>query len=330
MKVRIRSLFFSLMLCLVASSTVQGQWSQTADNYTTARLSIGTTAFNDKLNIEGTGEWQVRLRDNLAGQDWRIGSSGSGWAAGAGKFLISNNAASTSASLVIDAQRRVGIGTYNPQAFLDVGAFIQNETLGTVLGRLPEGNTTGTGTYLGIRGYATQQDVYNGKSFSFEHAFYGTVNSSINFYRGGGITGGFLTFNTDNNIEQMRIGSNGNVGIGTTTTGSFKLAVEGKIGAREINVLTGPGWPDYVFEKNYNLLPLAEVEGYINQNKHLPGVPAAKEMEKNGVNLGEMNMLLLKKVEELTLYVLEQHKTNQIQSDEIKLLKQQLRTLELK
>jgi hypothetical protein len=102
--------------------------------------------------------------------------------------------------------------------------------------------------------------------------------------------------------------SGGNVGIGTNNPGSFKLAVEGKIGAREINVLAGPGWPDYVFEKNYNLLTLPEVEDYINQNKHLPEVPAAKEMEKNGVNLGEMNMLLLKKVEELTLYVIEQEK----------------------
>jgi hypothetical protein len=104
--------------------------------------------------------------------------------------------------------------------------------------------------------------------------------------------------------------SGGNVGIGTNNPGSFKLAVEGKIGAREINVTTTTPWPDYVFEKDYNLPTLAEVESYINQNKHLPEVPAAKEMEKNGVNLGEMNMLLLKKVEELTLYVIELKKEN--------------------
>jgi hypothetical protein len=66
--------------------------------------------------------------------------------------------------------------------------------------------------------------------------------------------------------------------------------------------------PDYVFEKSYSLPSLEEVKSYIDQNKHLPEVPSAKEMESNGVNLGEMNMLLLKKIEELTLYVIEQNK----------------------
>ena len=76
--------------------------------------------------------------------------------------------------------------------------------------------------------------------------------------------------------------------------------------------LNVPG-PDYVFEKNYDLRPLTEVEAYINQNKHLPEIPAAKEMEKDGVNLGEMNMMLLKKVEELTLYMIDLKKENEAQ-----------------
>jgi hypothetical protein len=67
-------------------------------------------------------------------------------------------------------------------------------------------------------------------------------------------------------------------------------------------------WPDYVFEKDYNLLPLSELETYINQNKHLPEVPSAKEMEAEGLNLKEMNLMLLKKVEELTLHILNQEK----------------------
>jgi hypothetical protein len=101
----------------------------------------------------------------------------------------------------------------------------------------------------------------------------------------------------------------GNVGIGTLYPGSFKLAVEGKIGAREVNVLTGP-WPDYVFDVNYDLLSLTEVESFIKLNKHLPGVPAASHVEMNGVNLGEMNTLLMKKVEELTLYLIELKNVN--------------------
>ena len=84
--------------------------------------------------------------------------------------------------------------------------------------------------------------------------------------------------------------------------------------------LNVPG-PDYVFEKNYDLRPLTEVEAYINQNKHLPEIPAAKEMEQNGVNLGEMNMMLLKKVEELTLYVIELKKELGQQLGEIEALK---------
>jgi hypothetical protein len=124
-----------------------------------------------------------------------------------------------------------------------------------------------------------------------------------------------------NSSNRLSISNTGNVGIGTTTPGSFKLAVEGKIWAKEVQVaLTNPG-PDYVFEPTYHLKPLAEIEAYIKENKHLPEVPSAKEMEKNGVQLGEMNMLLLKKVEELTLYVIEQQKENKKQSEEIRELK---------
>jgi len=83
--------------------------------------------------------------------------------------------------------------------------------------------------------------------------------------------------------------------------------------------LSVPG-PDYVFERNYKLPTLEEIKFYIDRNKHLPEVPSASEMEKNGIPLGEMNMLLLKKVEELTLYVIEQNKNNQD-------LKQQLERL---
>ena len=116
-----------------------------------------------------------------------------------------------------------------------------------------------------------------------------------------------LAFGTANS-EKMRIGSNGNVSIGTTDPGSFKLAVNGKVWAQEVQVaLTNPG-PDYVFEPAYKLLSLEEIKNYIDQHKHLPEVPSAKEMETNGVNVSEMNMLLLRKIEELTLHLIEQNK----------------------
>jgi hypothetical protein len=114
--------------------------------------------------------------------------------------------------------------------------------------------------------------------------------------------------------------SNGNVGIGTTDPGSFKLAVNGKTWSTEVQVAVNRP-PDYVFEPTYDLKPLAEIETYIKENKHLPEVPSATEMEKNGVQLGEMNMLLLKKVEELTLYVIELKKRDEAQQKEIEQLK---------
>jgi hypothetical protein len=112
---------------------------------------------------------------------------------------------------------------------------------------------------------------------------------------------------------------NGNVGIGTPLPDS-KLSVNGTIHTKEVKVdLTN--WPDYVFEPTYDLKPLKEIESYIKANKHLPEVPSAKEMETNGVQLGEMNMLLLKKVEELTLYVIELKKRDEAQQKEIEELK---------
>jgi hypothetical protein len=102
----------------------------------------------------------------------------------------------------------------------------------------------------------------------------------------------------------------GYVGIGITDTHGFRLAVNGNIRAQEIKVEAGP-WPDYVFKPTYKLPSLATVKAYIDKNKHLPGIPSEIEVAKEGINLGEMNKLLLKKVEELTLYIIDLKKENQ-------------------
>ena len=99
--------------------------------------------------------------------------------------------------------------------------------------------------------------------------------------------------------------TNGSVGIGTTNTGSFKLAVEGKIGAREVHVTSQNPWPDYVFSNQYKLKSLNTLEDYIKKNNHLPDMPSANEVKNNGIELGQMNAKLLEKVEELTLYVID-------------------------
>ncbi|MBD1261609.1 hypothetical protein HZY62_13475 [Maribacter polysiphoniae] len=112
---------------------------------------------------------------------------------------------------------------------------------------------------------------------------------------------------------------NGNLGIGTTNPGSYKLAVKGKIRAEEIKVESG--WADYVFKDDYYLPTLEEVEKHINEKGHLINIPSAEEVEANGIELGEMNKLLLEKIEELTLYVLELKNENKQQQREIEELK---------
>ncbi len=102
----------------------------------------------------------------------------------------------------------------------------------------------------------------------------------------------------------------GNVGIGTSSPGTYKLAVNGNIRAKEVKVETG--WADYVFEKGYHLPSLEEVEKHINEKGHLINIPSASEVQVNGIDLGDMNRLLLEKIEELTLYIIEQEKRIQI------------------
>ncbi|WP_199562620.1 hypothetical protein [Pedobacter chinensis] len=102
------------------------------------------------------------------------------------------------------------------------------------------------------------------------------------------------------------VDKSGNVGIGTLAP-TEKLSVKGKIRAQEVKV-EASNWPDYVFEEGYKAETLKELESYIKENKHLPEIPSAKEMEENGIELGEMNKLLLKKIEELTLHLIEKDK----------------------
>jgi hypothetical protein len=107
----------------------------------------------------------------------------------------------------------------------------------------------------------------------------------------------------------IQMTSNGNVGIGMYNPQN-KLDVNGTIRAKEVKVETG--WADYVFKENYKLLTLNEVKQHIDENKHLPGIPTEKEVKENGVNLGEMQSKLLQKIEELTLYVIQQNEKIQV------------------
>lgn len=135
------------------------------------------------------------------------------------------------------------------------------------------------------------------------------------------------TSSLESRVERMTITDRGNVGIGITTPDA-KLAVKGDIHTREVRVdLDGSMVPDYVFETDYKLLSLDQIEDYISENKRLPEVPSAEEMGKNGLHLKEMNLLLLKKVEELTLHLITQNKINEQQAKELDDLKLKIEAL---
>jgi hypothetical protein len=150
----------------------------------------------------------------------------------------------------------------------------------------------------------------------------GVVSFYTRYFSGG--TGSYDI--TDANLEsykRMFIDNTGNVGIGLTTndTKGYRLAVNGDAIFTKIKVKTFGTWPDYVFKKEYNLLPLSDLEAFIQQHNHLPGVLAAALVEEEGLDLGENQATLLKKIEELTLYVIQQNKQLQEMKAEISSLK---------
>jgi len=126
----------------------------------------------------------------------------------------------------------------------------------------------------------------------------------------GGASDRFVIGYTSNNTWNPNIfmSATGYVGINTSDNKGYRLAVNGDAIFTKVVVKPYGNWPDYVFHASYRLRPLSEVEQFIQQHHHLPDVPAAEEVEKDGQDLGNNQAILLKKVEELTLYLIEQNK----------------------
>lgn len=148
----------------------------------------------------------------------------------------------------------------------------------------------------------------------------------------------YTEYNGEPGTEKMVISGNGNVGIGTQDPDE-KLTVKGKIHTQEVKVdLLGAVTPDYVFEKyfngksslnpDYKMPTLKEVEAFIELNNHLPNVPSSQDIQENGLHLKEMNLKLLEKIEELTLYTIEQQKEIDTQKYKNDSLKRRLEKIE--
>ncbi len=159
-----------------------------------------------------------------------------------------------------------------------------------------------------------QASAYDGSAFQ--------NSANVDFFVDGTPSSGNvpvrIAFSTGSNLgnrtERLVVKSNGNIGIGTANP-THKLAVNGTIQSKEVRVESG--WADYVFDETYRLRPLAEVEAYVKTNKHLPGIASAKEIEQNGLALGETQKKMMEKIEELTLYIIDlQKQISQLQKEQ--------------
>jgi hypothetical protein len=131
--------------------------------------------------------------------------------------------------------------------------------------------------------------------------------TKLNVWKDGGVAIG--TNWTDTQVPDNGLAVSGNVVIGTSTAATgYKLSVNGKVMCEELRVQDSGSWPDYVFANNYDLMSLKDLEKYINEHNHLPGISPASEIEEDGFEVGEMSNKLMEKVEELTLYLIDANK----------------------
>ena len=192
-----------------------------------------------------------------------------------------------SAQNTFPSMGNVGIGASNPSTLLSI-------------------TPSALGSKISLFDGSTPSDFYG----------FGISDNQLNYHVNTQIDNHvfFATGRNGNGVELMRIKGNGSVGIGTPNPPSgYKLAIAGNMIAEQVKVkLQASGWPDYVFGSSYRLPSLQQTEAFIKANGHLPEIPSAKQVEKEGLDLGGNQALLLKKIEELTLHIIEINKKLEI------------------
>ncbi len=306
-------------------TTTESQFSSPFFNITgSGNVGIGTTTPAYKLDINGTTRIQNSLYQNtdqylylgyVSATDTRLkistnATSGAYMDYSHGLFF---RTASLSNVLTLNQSGNIGIGTASPVYKLDINGItrLQNSLLQSAGQFLYLGYVSATDIRLKI-----STNAASGAYMDYSHTLHVRNNSQSNI---------------------MTFLQNGNVGIGMTaptykldingTARTTGLEVNGNIRAKEVKIET-TGWSDFVFAENYELPSLNEVENHIKQHKHLPNIPSEQEVMENGINIGDIQAKLLQKIEELTLYLINQDKaiqelqqTNQELQQEIQLIK---------
>ena len=247
---------------------------------TIGHVTIGT-ASDERKNMQFTTDRsQFRFNKPLLSQVGAFGST------------TNSLQLTTNDSVCMTIQNgNVGIGVTNPQEALHInGALRGSGSYGSLLVKTTTGHLEFGPMDSGYIRFKTNMSGYHFDKRLFLNA--GELISSTN-----------LTFSTNTSTSCMTMLTNGNIGIGTSSP-NYKLDVNGTIRANEIIVNTTGA--DFVFAKDYKLRPLSEVKAFIQENKHLPEIKSAQEMQENGVGINELQTQLLQKIEELTLYILQQ------------------------
>jgi hypothetical protein len=301
-----------LYLFLFAAFLSQYALAQTNTFPASGNVGIGTTTPNSKLTVVGD-TWTDGLKNtdayfekvlpipsfpNLApnlGVDLRLGNL-----CISGYIEVEITGFYNYAPAMGKLTKIFAVGT-NPGGSIYTNESRVSDAIGTISNEISIGEFSwdeGSSTFkIPISHISSAQNTFSVKIKVFSH--YGSASQVHNAIA-------LSSQYTMPALSRNYVNFNGNVGIGTSTP-TERLSVNGKIRAQEIKVET-INWPDYVFEETFKPLSLADLESYIKINKHLPGIPSAKEVILNGINLGEMNAKLLKKIEEQTLYIIEQDK----------------------
>ncbi|KAF2080628.1 hypothetical protein [Flavobacterium sharifuzzamanii] len=265
-----------------------------------------------------------------------------GWNANIDMHTFQINGIENLNQLHLNTNGNVGIGTFSPNSKLDVSG--QIASYNAAFGQSDKQTSTKNYANFSANNHGSvlvSSNLYFSDNDNLKIAnTHGTMSGGAILLPGNSQPNqGKILFYTTNPASvvkdqlfsgfiAMEITGSGNVGIGQTNPNN-KLDVNGTIHSKEVKVdMTGWTWPDFVFKKEYDLPTLEQVEKHIVEKGHLENIPSEEEVLKNGINLGEMNAKLLQKIEELTLYMIEMKKENQVlknavekQNKEIELLK---------